>query len=97
MSYPPKLSKKSLKSYGNGAKTKDSNLEIIRSYNKAESEPYFFAFKTYKRWIPARVFCLVLVFFLAPLLNFKFFLAIALLSILIRFLWLLRNYFMVNI
>ena len=75
----------------------NSNSEIIRSYNKAESEPYFFAFKTYKRWIPSRVFCLVLVFFLAPLLNFKFFLTIALLSMLIRFLLLLTNYFKVNI
>ena len=70
------------------------NKEIVKDdFNESETEKYFYSIKSIKRWVPSRIGSVGFVFILAPIINFKFFYLISLIAILIRFIWLLFNYF----
>ena len=68
-------------------------LEIGDYFNKEKNESYFHSITSLKRWFPSRVFSITLVYFFAPLINFKYFYSLAILSIVFRLMWLMINYF----
>lgn len=64
-----------------------------KAYQEKETEVYFYAFRSLKRWVPSRIGSVGFVFILAPAFNINFFYCIALISIFVRLIWFLNGYF----